>query len=191
MRESVGRGREDSNLRPYFQPFDIAALYRLPFSSCNCHATLPNPVLTSLSGNIGKIDKEIPVKKKILITVVALILVTSVAGFTNGKSKTASIGRILNVSEVQANPDAYKRIVAITGVVAKLSKEDPKLFAIIDTAEAKHCKSTGCAKFYLPIKYDKQVPKEWDEINATGQFVEKGGLLFEASKIEILGHLKF
>jgi hypothetical protein len=41
------------------------------------------------------------------------------------------------------------------------------------------------------LKYDKQVPKEWDEINATGQFVEKDGLLFEAKTIETLRHLKF
>ncbi len=131
-------------------------------------------------------------KKNILFfAILAFIVVVATIGLSSGKSKATSKSRILTVSDVQANPNVYKGSITITGVVAKFSKEDPKVFAIIDTSEAKHCKSTGCAKFYLPLKYDKQVPKEWDEINATGQFVEKGGLLFEASKIEILRHLKY
>ena len=131
-------------------------------------------------------------KKYILFfAILAFIVVIAAIGLSSGESKATSKSRILTVSDVQANPNACKGSITITGVVAKFSKEDPKVFAIIDTSEAKHCKSTGCAKFYLPLKYDKQVPKEWDEINATGQFVEKGGLLFEASKIEILRHLKF
>src|SRR5512135_1430746 len=128
-------------------------------------------------------------KKNILFfAILAFIVVVATIGLSSGKSKATSKSRILTVSDVQANPNAYKGSITITGVVAKFSKEDPKVFAIIDTSEAKHCKSTGCAKFYLPLKCDKQVPKEWDEINATGQFVDKGGLLFEASKIEILRH---
>ena len=131
-------------------------------------------------------------KKNILFfAILAVIVVIAAVGLSGGESKASSKSAILTVSDVQANPNAYKGSITITGVVATFSKEDPKVFAIIDTSEAKHCKSTGCAKFYLPLKYDKQVPKEWDEINATGQFVEKGGLLFEASKIEILRHLKY
>ena len=123
--------------------------------------------------------------------ILAFIVVVATIGLSIGKSKAVSKSRILTVSDVQANPNAYRGSITITGVVAKFSKEDPKVFAIIDTSEAKHCKSTGCAKFYLPLKYDKQVPKEWDEINVTGQFVDNGGLLFEASKIEILRHLNY
>ncbi len=131
-------------------------------------------------------------KKNILFfAILAFIVVVATIGVSSGKSKATSKSRILTVSDVQANPNAYKGSITITGVVAKFSKEDPKVFAIIDTSEAKHCKSLGCAKFYLPLKYDKQMPKEWDEINATGQFVDKGGLLFEATKIEILKHLNF
>ena len=146
----------------------------------------------SLSVILLKYLKENFMKRHILtFVIVALVAGIAVTSFGNGKSKITSKSGIFSVTEVQATPDAYKGLVTITGVVAKFSKEDPKLFSIIDTAEAKHCKSTGCAKFYLPIKYDKEVPKEWDEINATGHFVEKGGLLFEATKIEILRHLNF
>ncbi len=130
-------------------------------------------------------------KKYIVLAIVALVVGVAVTSFSSDIPKTTAKNRILTVSDVQANPNAYKGSITITGVVARFSKEDPKLFAIIDTAEAKHCKSLGCAKFSLPIKYEKTMPKEWDEINATGQFIDKGGLLFEATKIDILRHLKF
>lgn len=122
-----------------------------------------------------------------VLTFVAGVAVTSLS---NGKTQEMKTNRgVLNVGDVQADPYAYKGSITITGVVAKFSKDDQKLFSIIDTAEAKHCKSIGCAKFYLPVKYEKEIPREWDEINATGRFVEKGGLLFEATKIEVLRHL--
>ncbi len=92
----------------------------------------------------------------LIITLVAGIAVTA---FSSDKPKTTVKSGIFTVSDVQANPKAYKGAITITGVVAKFSKEDPKLFAIIDTTEAKHCKSLGCAKFSLPIKYEKTMPK--------------------------------
>ncbi len=139
-----------------------------------------------------KYSKGYHMKKTLLfVAILSFIVVIATIELSSGKSKANSKSRMLTVSDVQANPNAYKGSIIITGVVARFSKEDPKLFAIIDTAEAKHCKSLGCAKFSLPIKYEKTMPKEWDEINATGQFVEKGGLLFEATNVEILRHLKF
>ena len=130
-------------------------------------------------------------KSMLIFAIIVLVAGIAATSFSNGESKATPKSGILTVSDVQSNPNAYKGAITITGVVARFSKEDPKLFSIIDTAEAKHCKSTGCAKLYLPIKYDKEIPKEWDEINATGRFVEKGGLLFEATKIEVVRHLTF
>ncbi len=131
-------------------------------------------------------------KKNILFfAIIAFIMGVATVGSSSDKSKAAETTGILTVSDVQAAPNAHKGSIAITGVVARFSKENPKLFAIIDTAEAKHCKSLGCAKFFLPVKHENAMPKKWDEINVTGHFVEKGGLLFEATKIEILRHLNY
>ncbi|MDP3208567.1 MAG: hypothetical protein Q8M65_05415, partial [Rhodoglobus sp.] len=79
----------------------------------------------------------------------------------------------------------------ITGVVAKKHPSDPKVFAIIETTEAKICKLTGCARFYLPVKLEDVIPKEWDEVNVTGSFAEGAGPLFVATKVEVLRHLTF
>lgn len=129
-------------------------------------------------------------KKYIFVfAVLAFVAGVAIASPSNGKAKEVKTGGILKVADVQADPYIYKGSITITGVVAKFSKDDRKLFSIIDTTEAKHCKSVGCAKFYLPVKYEKEIPREWDEINATGRFVERGGLLFEAAKIEVLRHL--
>lgn len=130
-------------------------------------------------------------KKYIFIcAAVALIAGVAFTSFSNGKTKTLKAGGILSVNDIMADPAAYKGVITITGVVAGFSRQDPKLFAIIETAEAKLCKITGCARFYLPVKYEGNVPKVWDEVNVTGSFVE-GGRLFVATKVEILRQLKF
>ena len=87
-------------------------------------------------------------------------------------------------------PSAYKGTITITGVMAGVSRQDPKVFTIIETSEAKLCKITGCARFYLPVQYEGTPPKVWDEVNVTGSFVE-GGRLFQATKVEVLRHLNF
>lgn len=146
-------------------------------------------------------------KKNILFiltaTVVVLLGILTLLNYSHPKSATMSTGvrdtatsadnvvpdAILKVSDIQADPAAYQGTVTVTGVVAGDSKDDPKVFAIIDTAEAQACRSIGCANFYLPIRYSGAMPKQWDEINATGIFA-KGGKEFEASKVEVVRHLK-
>lgn len=102
--------------------------------------------------------------------------------------------RVLSINDIQADPYAYKGTITITGVVADKSryKIDPELFLMVETSEAKICKQTGCARFYLPVKYEGKHPTEWDEVNITGEFVEAGGkLFFAATKVEVLRRLSF
>jgi len=131
--------------------------------------------------------------KKYILMLIAIIFVAVVAftGLSNGKTKTVKEGGILSVNDIQADPFAYKGAITITGVVARKHLSDPKVFAIVETAEAKSCKQTGCAKFYLPVQYEGKTPVEWDEVNVTGSFAEDGQLLFKATKIEVLRHLTF
>lgn len=123
------------------------------------------------------------------IFVFAIIALSGIFGFTGlsgGKPKVVKEGGILSVSDIQAEPSACKGTITVTGVVARKSRTDSKIFAIVDTSEAKSCKSTGCAKFYLPVSYEGEIPKEWDEVNITGTIV-KGVLV--ATKLDILRHL--
>ena len=131
--------------------------------------------------------------KKYVLTILAIILIAGIAfvGLSNVKTKTIKEGGILSVNDIQADPFAYKGIITITGVLAKRHPSDPKVFAIIETSEAKICKLTGCARFYLPVQHEGKTPVEWDEVNVTGSFAEGGQLLFKATKVEVLRHLNF
>ena len=131
--------------------------------------------------------------KKYVLTILAIILIAGIAfvGLSNGKTKTIKEGGILSLNDIQADPFAYKGIITITGVLAKRHPSDPKVFAIIETSEAKICKLTGCARFYLPVQHEGKTPVEWDEVNVTGSFAEGGQLLFKATKVEVLRHLNF
>ena len=124
------------------------------------------------------------------IFALAAIVITSVAfaGFSSGMGKRVQTKGVLTVTDIQADPAAYTGTVTINGVVSSISKQGPKLFSIIDTAEAKLCKTITCATFYLPVKYAGQTPKEGDEVKVTGSFGEKGRV-FNATKVDVLGHL--
>jgi len=130
--------------------------------------------------------------KKYILGFGIIILIGAVAysSFSNGKTKTIKAGGILSVNDIQADPSAYQGTITINGVVAVLSKQDTKIFAIIETSEAKLCKQTGCARFYLPVRYEGGIPKVWDEVNVTGSLAEKGRI-FVATKVEVLRHLNF
>ena len=79
----------------------------------------------------------------VIIGIAAIVIV----GLGNGRAKTIKTGGPLTVNDIQADPMAYKGTVTITGVVAGATRQDPKVFLIIDTAEAIACKSTGRARF--------------------------------------------
>ena len=127
-------------------------------------------------------------KKYILIFgVIALIAGVAIVSLGNGKTKTIKAGGTLTVNDIQADPLAYKGTITITGVSAGVSRQDPKVFLMVDTAEAIACKSTGCANFYLAVRYEGTMPKQWDEVNATGSFTQGGRVpLFTATKVDVL-----
>ncbi len=118
-----------------------------------------------------------------------MLLAFMLFGCTDTSSAKKKEGGILSVADIQSDPSGVKGTVVVTGVVARVSEKDKQVFAMIDTDEAKHCQSTGCAKFYLPVHFNGPMPKEWDEVNATGQIVDKGGLMFQASKLDVVRHL--
>jgi len=132
------------------------------------------------------------IMKRYILAITAIILIAGIlsVSLSNGKTKTVKKDGVLSVNDIQADPFAYKGTITINGVVAGISPQDPKLFAIIETLEAKTCKITGCAKFYLPVKYEGETPRVWDEVNVTGSFIE-GKVLFAATKVEVLRHLNF
>lgn len=132
-------------------------------------------------------------KRYIAVLVAVIIAGLAFAGLSGGMgAKPSAKDGILSVNDIQADPAAYTGTISINGVVSGLSKEDPKTFAIIDTAEAKLCRTVTCARFYLPVKYDGPAPKIGDEVNVTGALTDTGkGPLFSAQKVEVLHNLSY
>ncbi|MCL5959200.1 MAG: hypothetical protein M1358_07755 [Chloroflexi bacterium] len=142
---------------------------------------------------------------KYFFAVLTALLVASI-GFTGCSSTRARAGGVLTVDDIFRDPFAYKGTITFTGVVAEISKDDPSLFAVIDTREAITCKRTNCASFYIPVRSYGKVPQEWDEVNVTGsavrttrtrgQFRVAVDLLwkdteFTATQVDIVRHLTF
>lgn len=127
-------------------------------------------------------------KKYIFALAAVIITVIAFAGLSSGMGRKVQTKSVLSVNDIQADPAAYTGTITINGVVSGSSKQDPKIFAIIDTAEAKLCKIVTCATFYLPVKYAGNAPKEGDEVNVTGSFGDKGRV-FNATKVDVLRHL--
>ena len=126
--------------------------------------------------------------KKFIFALAAMVITGfAFAGFSSGMGKKVRTKAVLSVNDIQADPAAYTGTITINGVVASISKQEPQLFAIIDTAEAKLCKIVTCATFYLPVKYAGNRPKEGDEVNAIGSFGDKGRV-FNVTKVDVLGH---
>ncbi len=131
--------------------------------------------------------------KRIIILPFIVVLISGLAfiGLGNSKSRPRKEGGILSVNDIQADPASIKGVITVTGVVARMHPSDPKVFAVIETTEAKHCKSTGCAKFYLPVQYEGKLPHVWDEVKITGSLAKQDGFILKASKVEVLRHLEF
>ncbi len=127
-------------------------------------------------------------RKNICFLVITLVCIFGFASLSGGTAEVVKQGGFLSVNDIHGNPSAYKGTITITGVVARKLRTGSKVFAIVDTSEAKTCKSTGCAKFYLPVSYEGAMPEEWDEVNITGSFVKN---IFVATKLDILRHLTF
>ncbi len=127
-----------------------------------------------------------------VLSVIMLIAAVAFTTLSNGKTKTVKESGILSVDDIASDPSAYKGVITVTGVVADKSrfKIPVNVFLMVETSEAKICKQTGCARFYLSVRHEGTLPKEWDEVNVTGSFVD-GGRVFSATKVEVLRHLDF
>jgi hypothetical protein len=129
-------------------------------------------------------------KKYFLMFIAMIFIAVAFTGCSSGKSGTVEEGGILSINDIQADPEAFNGIITITGIVSRIVGPNPETFMLVDTHEAKSCKSTNCARFYQPVQYEGSLPKEWDEVNVTGSFAQ-GGKLFQASNIEVIKHLTF
>ncbi len=92
----------------------------------------------------------------------------------------------VHVDDLANKPESYKGEIVLQAVVARLGKSKG-VFAAIDYREFKNCSELGCAKNYLPVKYDGEIPKPESLIQMKGQVVKReNGLVFEAEKLDVI-----
>lgn len=110
-----------------------------------------------------------------------------------GKAQPPLPKGALQVQDLEADPKGYTGKILVRGVVAKVSPNDPQLFALIDSREARVCQDLYCAKFYLPIKVKDAKLKPWDEVNVRGTMTDdpaKKLIYLRADSVENLGPIK-
>lgn len=78
----------------------------------------------------------------------------------------------LHVGDIAGDPFGYTDTMTLRAVVARVNSNDPLRLIVIDSREAKVCKSTGCAKFFLPVALATEpVPRKWDEVDLRGNVI--------------------
>lgn len=110
-----------------------------------------------------------------------------------GKAQPPLPKGALQVQDLEADPKGYTGKILVRGVVAKVSPNDPQLFALIDSREARVCQDLHCAKFYLPIKVKDTKLKPWDEVNVRGTMTDDPArklIYLLADSVENLGSIK-
>lgn len=110
-----------------------------------------------------------------------------------GKAQPPLPKGALQVQDLEADPKGYTGPILVRGVVAAASPNDPQLFALIDSREARVCKDLHCAKWYLPVKVKDADLKPWDEVDVRGTMAEDPAKKLDylrADSVENLGSIK-
>lgn len=110
-----------------------------------------------------------------------------------GKAQPPLPKGALQVDELKSDPKGFTGTIMVRGVVAVASPDDPQLFGLIDSREARVCKDLHCAKGYLATKVKDTHLKPWDEVNVRGIMTEdpvKKIVYLRADAVENLGSIK-
>jgi hypothetical protein len=127
------------------------------------------------------------VKKIVLATILAVVSVVIVTGWVLPKKEAV---KALSVNDLRSDPSAFTGPLTITGIMAVVSAQDPKVFGIMDKSELL-CTIPGCQKFYLQVRYDGPSPAIGDEVLVTGTFIAaEGNWIFSAATLNVLRNHK-
>ncbi len=135
----------------------------------------------------------------IAVSVAGLVVVAGIAyaflsyaGATGETRETpvaereATAAATVDVDDLADKPESFTGEIVLQATVARLSKSQG-VFAAIDYREFKKCHELDCAKHYLPVQYDGEIPKPETSVQMKGRVVKgEKGLVFEAEKLEVI-----
>ena len=91
---------------------------------------------------------------------------------------------VMNVDELAEAPEKFPSEVTLRAVVAGVN-ESEGVFSVIDSREFEKCGVLTCARYYLPVKVEGELPKPKALLEITGKVVRsEKGLVFEANQME-------
>lgn len=93
---------------------------------------------------------------------------------------------VLNVEELIKNPEYYRGLLRVEGVVSFVSPERQTV-ALIDTQEFIKCGVTTCASLTLPVHWLGAMPHVENTVQVVGEIQTKNGkLVFVAHTLDII-----
>lgn len=105
------------------------------------------------------------------------------SGVEPAPASSASAGMV-HVDDLADHPDQYEGEIVLKGVVARVNKAKGAL-SVIDFREFEECQQLACAKNYLPVTVEGEIPAPEAVVILTGQVVRTDkGLVFEAKRME-------
>jgi len=113
---------------------------------------------------------------------VSFVSVLLAAGAMAGCSKNDN-AKVQSVRGLQTNSGAYQGTVTIGGVVAMISRNDPKMFAVMDFDDVRDNVPPE-KRLYMPVRYEGTIPRVGEPVNITGSFAE-GTKYFTATNVTI------
>ncbi len=94
--------------------------------------------------------------------------------------------KAFSVNDIASDPAAFSGTITITGIMAGVSPQDPRIFGIMDIKELQ-CKTQNCNKVLIPVTCKGKQPVPGDEVRLVGSFVNQGGgYLFAAEKVTVV-----
>lgn len=94
----------------------------------------------------------------------------------------------VHVDDLAAKPESHRGdgVFVLKAVVARVNAE-AGVISVIDSREFEHCGELTCAKNYLPVKVEGDLPKPATKLLITGQLVrDKNGLSIHAKEVKKL-----
>lgn len=133
---------------------------------------------------------------KIAVALAAVVVVAGIAyaflrekgAFAESRGEPASassaLAGVVQVDDLADSPEKYQGEIVLKAVVARVNKSKGVL-SVIDFREFEACGEVGCARNYLPVKVEGELPEPKTVVELAGEVVRtEKGLVFQAKRLE-------
>jgi cytochrome c-type biogenesis protein CcmE len=113
---------------------------------------------------------------------VLLVSILLAMGIVAGCSSKSDDVKALSVRGIKTDSAAYQGTITIAGVVAMVSRNDPKMFAVMDLDDVKNSVPLP-QRLFMSVHYEGAIPAVGEAVTITGSFKE-GFKYFAATNVK-------